>query len=283
MCAVQRQKSHFPGLILDSESNDGTEFNNLPYGWQVLRIAKEDFSHGGTRNIGLQHVPANVEVVILMTQDALLASPDALDCLISVFDDKTVACAYGRQLPHFDASPVAAHARVFNYSKDSRTVSIDHQFQLGLKACFLSNSFAAYRVSDLVAVGGFPSDVILGEDMSVAARFLLAGKRIAYVANSSVYHSHNYTIAQEFRRYFDIGVFHARNPWLLQAFGGSGGEGIRYVCSELKYLWKYAPAWIPLAEVRNLFKWLGYKIGCIESLCPLFLKRWLSMNKGFWS
>jgi rhamnosyltransferase len=268
---------------VDSHSTDGADFSALPTGWKLLRIAAADFNHGGTRTLALQNVPAGTDVVVFMTQDALLATPDALQALQSAFADPTVACAYGRQLPHTDAKPLAAHARAFNYPATSRTLSMADQPQLGLKTCFLSNSFAAYRLADLLTLGGFPSNVILGEDMSVAARLLMVGKRLAYVAEACAYHSHNYTLAQEFRRYFDTGVFHTRTPWLLQTFGDVGGEGLRFVRSELAYLWRQDPAWIPIAVVTTILKWLGYKLGRIEAYLPMVLKRWCSMHKGYWS
>ena len=280
--AVQAQETSIPVLVVDSSSTDGTNFSDLPSRWQLLHIAHADFNHGGTRNLALSHLPPSTDVVVYMTQDALLADPHALSRLVSVFADPDVACAYGRQLPHADASPVAAHARLFNYPDVSRTVSLDDKAHLGLKACFLSNSFAAYRVADLQAVGGFPSTVILGEDMSVAARLLMAGKRAAYVADACVHHSHNYSVLQEFRRYFDTGVFHARSPWLLQTFGSAGGEGLRFVRSELAYLWLHAPGWIPSALVRTAAKLTGYRLGRLESHWPLWFKRWCSMHKGFW-
>jgi rhamnosyltransferase len=283
MAAVECQQLIEHCLVIDSSSYDGTDFSALPAHWHFLRIAKADFNHGRTRTMALKYVPHSAEVVVFMTQDALLASPNALKTLFDAFADPTVACAYGRQLPHDDANPLAAHARTFNYPSASRSVSMIDKAQLGLKTCFLSNSFAAYRLADLLAVGGFPSDVILGEDMFVAARLLMAGKRVAYVAEARVQHSHNYTIPQEFRRYFDTGVFHARNPWILNVFGGAEGEGLRFVHSELKFLWSYAPGWIPAALARTLAKWLGYKLGRHESRLPLELKRWCSMHKGYWS
>ncbi len=283
IAAVQRQQLVVQCLIVDSDSNDGTHFCDLPTGWKLLYIAAEDFNHGGTRTEALKHIPASTEVVVFMTQDALLTTPDALKSLHDAFADPAVACAYGRQLPHDDATPLAAHARTFNYPNTSRTISLVDQPQLGLKACFFSNSFAAYRLEDLLAVGGFPPDVILGEDMSVAARLLMSGKRVAYVAEACVQHSHNYTIAQEFRRYFDTGVFHARSPWMLHAFGEAGGEGLRFVRSEMSYLMRCAPSWIPAAIVRTVAKWLGYKLGRLESRLPFALKRWCSMHKGYWS
>lgn len=281
--AVQRQLPAVQCLLVDSDSSDATDFSDLPAGWKLLRVAAAAFNHGGTRSQALQHVPPGTDVVVFMTQDAVLAAPNALQVLLTAFTDSTVSCAYGRQLPHADATPLAAHARAFNYPAASHTVSMANQPQLGLKTCFVSNSFAAYRLADLLAVGGFPSDVILGEDMSVAARLLMRGRRVAYVTEACVYHSHNYTLTQEFRRYFDTGVFHARTPWLLEAFGEARGEGLRFVRSELAYVWRYAPTWIPAAIASTLAKWLGYKLGRIEAHLPLALKRWCSMHKGYWS
>lgn len=280
--AIKQQSISVNILIVDSSSTDGTNFSDLPRNFQVKYVASEDFNHGSTRNLALQYVASNTEIVIFMTQDAMLEGPYALQALLAAFDDPTVACAYGRQLPYADATPLAAHARAFNYPSKSQTISMADRSRLGIKACFLSNSFAAYRYADLVAIGSFPANVILGEDMSVAARLLMAGKRIAYVASASVYHSHNYSTVQEFRRYFDTGVFHARSPWLLQTFGKTRDEGMRFVRSELNYLWKFAPTWIPYAVVRTLIKWLGYKLGQCEPSLPLFIKRGCSMHKNYW-
>lgn len=283
LSVMRQQRYLMSGLVVDSASIDGMEHCELPMGWKLLRIALKDFNHGGTRNMALQHLPSGTEVVVFMTQDALLASPDAFQLLLSAFDDPSVACAFGRQLPHTDATPLAAHARLFNYPATSRTLSMADQPQLGIKTCFFSNSFAAYRLVDLLAVGGFPSDVTLGEDMSVAARMLMAGKRVAYVAEACVYHSHNYTVAQEFRRYFDTGVFHARSSWLLKTFGEAGGEGIRFLLSETKYLSRRAPSWLFTAALHTFAKWIGYKLGRQETYLPLRLKRLFSMHKGYWN
>jgi rhamnosyltransferase len=283
LCTINTQLIQTRGIIVDSTSTDGTDFLVLPAQWQLLRIDSTSFNHGGSRNLALQQAPAGTDVVVFLTQDALLVEENALELLINAFDDPSVACAFGRQLPHTDATPLAAHARLFNYPTTSRTLSMADQPQLGIKTCFISNSFAAYRLVDLLDVGGFPSDVILGEDMSVAASMLMAGKRVAYVAEACVYHSHNYTIAQEFRRYFDTGVFHARSSWLLQTFGEAGGEGLRFLLSEMKYLWRHAPSWLFAATLHTFAKWFGYKLGRQETYLPLCLKRLFSMHKGYWN
>lgn len=282
LAGVQMQCLAVLCMVVDSSSTDGTDFGSLPEGSTYIRIPAATFNHGGTRNWAVQQLPNQTELVVFMTQDALLADEQALARLVSAFADPAVSCAFGRQLPHTNASPLGAHARMFNYPATSRVVSYADKSRLGLKTCFISNSFAAYRVDDLLSVGGFPSDVILGEDMSVAAKLLMKGKRVAYVADANVYHSHNYSHSEEFRRYFDTGVFHARNSWLLKAFGSAAGEGLRFVRSELSFLLKNAPWLIPSALLRTLCKWLGYRLGRLETHIPLWLKRRCSMHRGYW-
>lgn len=281
--AVKRQDLDPSVLVIDSSSNDGSNFSGLPANWRVLLIKPEDFNHGATRNFALEHSPAEIDIIVFMTQDAILCEPSSIRKLVACFADSDVSCAFGRQIPHADASPLAAHARSFNYPRVSSTVELGDRDRLGLKTAFISNSFAAYRLSELLTVGGFPVGVILGEDMSVAARILMAGGKVAYVADACVFHSHNYTCLEEFKRYFDTGVFHARSRWLLDAFGSASGEGLRFVRSELIYLWKRAPSWIPAALLRTGAKWLGYRLGRSEAYLPVWVKRRFSMHRGYWA
>jgi rhamnosyltransferase len=193
-----------------------------------------------------------------------------------------VAAAYGRQLPHHNATPFAAHARLFNYPDTSRTQTLADAPSRGLKACFLSDSFAAYRVSDLHSVGGFARRILCAEDMHLAARLLMAGKSIRYQAQACARHSHNYNWLQEFRRYFDTGAFHAQNDWMLKIFGGAQAEGWRYVRSELNYLASQAPWRLPGALARTAIKWMAYRMGHNAHQWPIGLKKHMSMNKGYW-
>jgi rhamnosyltransferase len=221
-------------------------------------------------------------VVVFLTQDALLSSNDAIQQLVAVFEDDRVGCAYGRQLPHQNAGVLGAHARWFNYGEQSYSRTLVDVPSYGIKTAFLSNSFAAYRVSALKAVGGFPFNTIFAEDMMVAAKMLQAGYSVNYVADACVYHSHDYTALQEFKRYFDMGVLHAREPWLLEQLGKPQGEGKRFVLSEWRYLLQHAPWLLPLSVVNSAMKWLGYTLGKQESRLPLSVKKACSMHTRFW-
>jgi rhamnosyltransferase len=225
----------------------------------------------------------DAEILIYMTQDAVCSGPDVLRSLLAVFADPLVAAACGRQLPRHGATAIEAHARIFNYPSLSEIRTLESRARLGIKAAFLSNSLAAYRRPALMQVGHFPDNVIFGEDMVTSARLLLAGYRVAYVAEAVIYHSHAYTMTQEFRRYFDIGVLHSRERWLLDEFGGAGGEGKRFVLSELSYLRKHDPRQIPSAFMRTVIKLIAYRLGREEAYLAPFVKRHLSLNSKYWA
>lgn len=270
-------------ILIDSSVREerqkeiATFFNVEKY----LRIRQEDFDHGGTRNKGL--LVAEGDILVYMTQDAVPFDSTSIEKLVSpIVSDSTVGAAYGRQLPRKGANPIEAHARLFNYPAMSALKKLSDKSTLGIKTAFISNSFAAYRKEALAGIGGFPSNVIIGEDMYAAAKMLLKGWKIAYCADAMVYHSHNYSIWQEFKRYFDIGVFHGRENWIIETFGKAEGEGLRFVLSEFRYLLREKPALIPSAIIRNLMKLIGYKLGYKEEMLPLWIKRRLSMNEKFW-
>jgi len=268
-------------VIVDSESTDRTPELAKRDGFRILSCPQREFNHGGTRQWATQFT-GDAEIVVFMTQDAILAGPDALQRLLTAFDDPDVAAAFGRQLARPGAGPIEVHGRAFNYPAESNIRSLASRETMRFKAIFLSNSFAAYRRTALDAVGGFPTNVILGEDTVTAAHLLLRGWKIYYVADAAVYHSHDYSAWQEFQRYFDTGVLHSRERWLHEEFGKTGDEGKRFLRSELAYLWKTRPSAIPSALMRTAAKLAGYRLGSLESRLAVPLKKRLSMHKSFW-
>ena len=269
-------------LIVDSASDDGTPQLARTCGFQVIEIERSSFNHGGTRQLAADSLQES-DVIVYMTQDVVLAGPNAAAKLLQAFDNPDVMAAFGRQLPRQNAGPIEAHARLFNYPAKSSLRSLDHRAEMGHKVIFSSNSFGAYRRTALLAVGGFPTDVIVGEDTVAVARLLLRGWKVAYVAEAEVHHSHEYSPTQEFRRYFDMGVLHSREPWLLEEFGGASGEGRRFVFSEIAHLWPEKCGLIPSALIRSAFKLAGYHAGRMEDRFSTQVKQHLSMHRFFWT
>lgn len=270
-----------PLLIIDSGSNDEYKNEIKNMNCLVKKIDSKTFNHGGTRQMGADMFP-NKDIYIYLTQDAILADEYAINNIVKVFNNDNVGCAYGRQLPHKGASIFATHARLFNYKNKSYIYSIKDREKYGMKTVFNSNSFAAYRRKALKDVEGFPSNTILSEDMYVTAKMLLKNWSVAYCADAKVYHSHNYTIWQEFKRYFDIGVFHARESWIREIFGKAEGEGKRFVISEVKMIIGKKPLLLFEMIFRDGMKFLGYRLGIKEKYIPKNIKKKISMTKGYW-
>ena len=267
-------------LIFDSSSDKKylAELSDIP-NVEIQDIQPQEFNHGGTRQRGIDNNPL-ADIYVYLTQDAILANKYALSNLLHAFKDEKVGCAYGRQLPHKNASVFAAIARNYNYGDDSYVRSFTDRDKYGMKTAFISNSFAAYRRDAMLQVGGFPSNTILSEDMFVAAKMLMNGWKVAYRADARTFHSHNYTIWQEFKRYFDIGVFHAREKWIRDVFGEAEKNGLGFVRYEVENL-KKKPWLIPAMIMRDGMKFIGYRLGIIEASLPIAFKKKLSMNKKY--
>ena len=251
---------HSDIIIIDSSSTDKTVDLAKEYTDKIIVIDKKDFRHGGSRNIAGKI--ANGDIIVYMTQDALVVDKNSIKNLVSVFCDEKIAAAYGRQLPYPNEKLFGQHLRYFNYGTISYRRKYQDKEKYGIKTAFLSDSFAAYRRKALEEIGWFKDDLNFGEDMHAGARFLKKGYHIAYVAEAKVYHSHSYTLKEEFLRYKATGVFHQQEAWLLEEFGKPEGEGLRFVKSELSFLWEHrAYTLLPFSIVRNFVKLLGYKYG----------------------
>ncbi len=270
-------------IVIDSGSSDATLSIVRRYGVRLVAIAQQDFDHGGTRTMAANL--AMGEILVFMTQDAVPAADNALEGLVRPFaQDEKIAAAYGRQLPNSDATPFSAHLRLFNYPAQSQVRCWADRSRCGFKTIFISNSFAAYRRDVLAAHGFFPQKVLFGEDTLTVAKLLENGYCVAYVGDAAVYHSHNYSILQDIKRYFDIGVFHVDQKDQLMKFGGPGGAGMQFVRSEIAMLWADKKYYlIPESCLRNLGKFTAYQLGKRYKRLPRCCARRMSMHPSWWS
>lgn len=247
-------------LVIDSQSTDSFPEKAVDYGFSLYKIQRNEFGHGKTRQLALELLPDS-EIVIFMTQDAILENRNSLEHLVKGLDFPEVVASYGRQLPKKNASPIEAHARIFNYPQRSRLKSLEDVQELGVKTPFFSNSFSAYKTSFLIKVGGFPTHLDFGEDVFVASKLLLEGWQIAYIAEAKVFHSHQFSYRAEWSRYLQIGQFYGREKWIVRSFGKTSREGMKFVLSEIHYVSSRNIFLLPESLIRVLIKLSGYYIG----------------------
>ncbi|WP_238327696.1 glycosyltransferase family 2 protein [Paenibacillus gorillae] len=270
-------------IVIDSESTDGTAELAQEAGAKVLRILRTEFDHGGTRNFAASQASGNI--FVFMTQDAMPANGQLLQELVApLMADEQTVYAYARQIAYPDANLIERLARENNYPRQAAVKRSQDIERLGLKAFFCSNVCSAIRRDVFNDMGRFPAPVIFNEDLFMAAKCMLdGGYQIAYAAEASVYHSHNYTIKQQFKRFFDNGVSMRHNEWITK-YSSVGRAGSSLVRTQLKGI-AAAHKWglVPRLIAESAAKLIGYKLGLHYKRLPHGLRRRFSMHKLIWT
>jgi rhamnosyltransferase len=267
-------------LIIDSSSTDGTPDRVKSYGVKFYSIPQKHFNHGRTRNFG--GGLATGDILVFMTQDALPIHDDFLTKLIEPITSGGAGASYARQIPYPSASVIESFSREFNYPSVSNTKSMDDAATLGVKTFFFSNVASAVLKTEFDQVGRFPENVIMNEDMMLCYKLLKSGQRVAYVADAEVFHSHNYSLAQTFKRYFDIGVFFSMHGSIFNVT--PGGEGLNFVLGQFKSLIATRSfAALPRCASEILVKLIGYHSGRNHSFIPVRIKKKMSMHSFYWN
>ncbi len=260
----------------------GTRFLDRHRNVEVYHLSKREFDHGGTRRAGVKK--SKTELFVMMTQDVVLEDETLLERLTAPLQNpqEKVAVAYARQLPGKNSGTLERFARAFNYPEKSRIKSAADLPELGIKTYFCSNVCAAYRRDVYEELGGFVKHTIFNEDMIYAAGAVKAGYSIAYEAGARVYHSHNYTNRQQFRRNFDLGVSQAQHP---EVFAGvsSESEGRRLVKTATAWLWSHKlRRRIPGFYMQCASKYAGYFLGKHYRMLPKGIILKCTDNREYW-
>ncbi|HJI30636.1 MAG TPA: glycosyltransferase [Lachnospiraceae bacterium] len=265
----------------DREYFDEKEYLIAP-AVEVVHITRHEFDHAGTRDMGLRM--SDADYVLFMTMDAIPKDNYLVEKLLSGFRRAdNIAVSYARQLPKKDCNRIEQITREFNYPAQSRVQTSDDIKELGIKAYFCSDVCAMYDTSIYRSLGGFKAPAIFNEDMVYAAGALDAGYAVSYCADALVYHSHNYTGRQYYRRNFDLGVSQADHPEIFERFNVKG-TGMQLVRKSLAQICRSGtPADIIRLVYYSGMKYLGFRKG--KNYHKLSLKSCLkhTSDKEYWN
>ena len=248
---------------------------------EVHHLMKEEFDHGATRRKAAEL--SDAEILVFMTQDALPADRELIGNLVSaIVDHENAGAAYARQLPKEDCRFLEKYTRSFNYPAQSCIKTEKDVQTRGIKTYFCSNVCAAYDHRIYNELGGFPERAIFNEDMIYAGWMVKKGYAVVYAADAKVYHSHNYSCAQQFHRNFDLGVSQAEHPEVFEGVP-SEGEGIRLVKKSMAYLVRTGHIWlIPGLFLQSASKYAGYFLGKRYQKLPEKLILSCTMSPYYW-
>ena len=174
------------------------------------QIPAEEFNHGTTRN--LLASKARGEYLVYICQDVIPMNENWLSNMIEPFEkDLEIAGVFGRQSPRKNCDPFQRKSldefmdsfgkelTIYQLKSDNKEKEFEankHVFS------FFSSANSAIRKSVWEKIP-YRHVVALGEDQFWAKDILLAGYKKAYQPSADVYHSHNFGIWGQFKRWFD--------------------------------------------------------------------------------
>jgi rhamnosyltransferase len=281
--ARQRIEEPVETVVVDSGSRDGSQDLARERGARVLEVDEPGFRHGATRNLAAQQ--AEGDTLVFTSQDAYADHDAWLARLCApLLTDDGLAGAYGRQIPHENATPPERFFLDFLYGPEPRIQRAAVPSELTLRTALFSNVNSAMRRTVWERFP-FAEDMFFAEDQDWSRRVLLAGFAIAYEPEAAVRHSHTYSVATAFKRFFDSGAS-AERGYLA---GGSAAssvlrrEALRYAREEVAWLARTGHGrWIPYAAAYELAKFGGLQLGARHRRLPLWLKRRCSSYPRYW-
>ena len=178
-------------IVIDSGSTDGSQdLIRAAAPAHFVQITPADYNPSRVMNHGMRL--ARSDFGIFLNADATPQGRGWLRPLAESLHDPRVAACFGRQVPRPDCQAVFAcdYDRCFGPRRES--AGWEHFFSMvssGLR-------------KDIWARRGFREDLQYAEDDEYTRWCRAQGYQVAYVPDSVVMHSHNYTPAQSYRRAF---------------------------------------------------------------------------------
>ncbi len=220
-------------------------------------IEAKEFSHSLTRE--QEAYKSDADIIVFITQDVIIERTDWLYNLTKDIENGKVDACYSRQLCNNNS--IEKYTRESNYPSESKIVSKNDIEKLGLKTFFFSDASSAIKRETFVKLNGYDGKkLLISEDMYIAYKLIMNGYKIKYCADSEVIHSHNFTLKQQYKRYYDTGKFFKENDYLNKyKVNQAGGSLAKYI---LKRAWQDKNWKVLVQFVPNMAaRFIGMKMG----------------------
>lgn len=243
-----------------TKSNDNTTKILKSINAMFREIEPKDFSHSLTREEELRR--SDADIVVFITQDVIIKSDLWLYNLVKPIIDGECDASYSRQIAKDNG--IEKYTRELNYPKESKVITKKDVEKLGIKAFFSSDASSAIRRDVFLKLNGYDNKKIpTSEDMYITYKLIMNGYKVKYCADSVIYHSHDYGVKENYKKYYDIGMFFKQNSYLNQYnVNKSGGNMAIYVLKRalqeknIKVLMKFLP--------NMASRFIGMKMGKIN-------------------
>ena len=273
ICPLYNAEKYIDELQKNIEKQENVKINNIRY---IITKGKDnteekvknkkciykviepnEFSHSLTREN--EAYESDADIIVFITQDIIIEKKDWLYNLTKDIITGNVDATYSRQI--CTNNSIEKYTRESNYPSQSKIVSKQDIENLGLKTFFFSDAAGAIKRDTFVKLNGYDQKKLpLSEDMYFAYKLIMNNYKIKYCADSEVIHSHNFTLKQIYRRYYDTGKFFKANSYLNKYKVNKAGGGLaKYILKRALQdkNWKALFMFIPNMSAR----FIGMKIG----------------------
>jgi L-ascorbate metabolism protein UlaG (beta-lactamase superfamily)/glycosyltransferase involved in cell wall biosynthesis len=215
----------FEVVLVDSGSTDATLAIAERYGCRILHIHRDDFSFGRSLNMGCQ--AAEGDILVITSGHCVPVDPNWLQALCQPLLDGHAQYSYGRQVGGPDSH--YSERRVFEkYFGAQSRIPQDGFYCNNANSALLKAVWQRHR---------FDEDLTGLEDMALAQQLVRQGGKLAYVAESIVFHHHSETWSQVKRRFEREAI--ALQQILPQVHVGLL-DTARYILSSIWRDWRHA-------------------------------------------
>lgn len=223
-------------------------------------IEPEEFSHSLTRE--KEALKSDADILTFITQDVIIERTDWLENLIKPIVCNEADASFSRQLCNNNS--IEKYTRECNYPNESRIVSDKDIDKLGLNTFFFSDAASAIKRETFIKLNAYDGKIFpTNEDMYFAYKLITNGYKIKYCADSEVIHSHNFTLKQQYKRYYDTGKFFKANDYLNKYKVNKAGSGLALYILKRAWQdknWKVLFNYLPNMAAR----FIGMKFGKIR-------------------
>ncbi|STO31139.1 transferase 2, rSAM/selenodomain-associated [Fusobacterium necrogenes] len=221
----------------------------------VLEIEK--FNHAKTRHEGA--LKSSGGILVFITQDILPYDNQWLKNLIEPLNEKIIA-SFSRQIAYEEHSNIEKIIREFNYPNKDRICNKEMKEKNGRKNIFYSDASSAIIKEKFFELGGYNFEVPTNEDVYLANKIVENGYSFLYASQSRIWHSHQLSLKDTYKRYKDIGKFEKLYKNEID-FSKTQSEGNKVLLFLIKELLKRK-------NIKELIylpfdigaRWIGYKM-----------------------